>query len=502
MKRPSLRPLAGATAAKGAHPVASGVSSRRALVDVAAQVGGQVVNLALGIVTTVVIVRALGATRYGEWATVLALVELVALVGNFGLETVAVRQAAQDPEHEGSWVGAATSLRLLISLPVLAVFAVVISLVASDHEMLIAGLILSLCYLTASLSTLRIVFRLHVRNHVTTAFSIANSVIWTTSVVLIAATGGGLVPFAVAFVATAILVQGATAYLALRTMHVRWSNGREYWPRLLKVGIAVGIAGTLTFAYARIDQLLVYGLAPHSQEVGVYAAMYKVLENASFLPLAVMTTIFPIMASLYPAHPERLRRIMQMAIDYLAMIALGALALTIAASGPIIALLFGPDYASGSAILPILFASFIPICIGNVAGNMVIATDLQKRYIWFAGVGLLLNVPLNIVLIPQYGIEAAAWITLLTELVVVSLTLVVVLRKIEMSLRLRRITVAAIAAALACLAVWGLKEAGLGAVFLILAMGAIYPALLLAVRALDVSEVRELLRERSAPDAA
>jgi O-antigen/teichoic acid export membrane protein len=488
-------------AAEVARSAATDVSNRRAFADVAAQIGGQVINLGLGVVTTIVIVRALGTTRYGEWATVLALIELVGLVGNFGIETVAVRFAAQEPEREGLWVGAATNLRLLVSLPVMAIFLVVITFIAGNHEMLIAGLILSVLYLTAALSTLRIVFRLHVRNHVTTAFSIANSLIWTTSVIAIAAVNGGLVPFALAFAGTAILIQLATAYVALRTMAVRWRGGRELWPRLFKIGLAVGIAGTLTFAYARIDQLLIYELAPHSAEVGVYAAMCKILENASFVPVAVMTTLFPIMAGLYPANPERLRRILQVAIDYLTMISLGALALTIAASGPIVELLFGADYASGATILPILFASFIPICIGNVAGNMVIATDLQKRYIWFAALGLLLNAPLNLLLIPHYGVEASAWITLLTEVVVVSLTLVAVLRRIEMSLGLRRIAVTGLAAAIAGLAVWGLKEAGLGAVLLILAMGAIYPALLLGVRALNVSEIRELLRSRSAPEA-
>ncbi|MGE0066639.1 MAG: lipopolysaccharide biosynthesis protein, partial [Solirubrobacterales bacterium] len=135
------RPRSGAEDTGHGH-AASRVSSRRAIVDVAAQMGGQVVNLALGIVTTVVIVRALGATRYGEWATVLALIEMVALIGNFGIETVAVRFAAQQPEREGTWIGGATGLRLVISIPVIAAFLGVIALIASDSEMLIAGIIL------------------------------------------------------------------------------------------------------------------------------------------------------------------------------------------------------------------------------------------------------------------------------------------------------------------------------------------------------------------------
>jgi len=456
------------------------------------------VNVALGIVTTVVIVRALGATRYGEWATVLATIELVALIGNLGLETVAVRFAAQDPEREGAWIGAATSLRLLITMPIMAVFGGVIALIASDSEMLVAGIVLSVLYLTAALSTLRIVFRLHVRNHVTVAFSVANSVIWASSVIAIAALDGGLVAFAVAFAGTAILIQGTMALLAVHTISIRWRGARALWPKLIGVGISVGIASTLTFAYGRVDQLLVYELAPNPADVGVYAAMYKILDNAGFVPIALMTTLFPIMAGLYPAQPERLRRIMQTAIDYLTMISLGALALTIAAAGPIVELLFGPDYASGAAILPILIAAFVPICIGNVAGNMVTATDLQRRYIWYAGLGLLVNMPLNLLLIPRYGIKAAAWITLLTELVVVSFALAAVLRRIEMRLALRRIVAAAFAAAAAGLAVWALRQVGAGVVLLIAAMAVLYPLLLLALRALDLDELRGLLRNRRA----
>jgi O-antigen/teichoic acid export membrane protein len=483
-----------------AHTHATRVGSRRVVTDVAAQLGGQVVNVALGIVTTVVIVRALGASRYGEWATILATIELIATVGNFGLETVAVRLAAQEPEREGAWVGATTSLRLLIAIPMLVAFVVALAVLAGDDEMLVGGLILSLLYLTAALSTLRIVFRLHVRNHVTVAFTTANSVLWAGAVIAIAALGGGMVAFAIAFLAITIVVQGALAVLALRTIKVRWRGASKLWPKLLGIGISVGIAGTLTFTYGRIDQILVYELAPNPADVGIYAAMYKILDNAGFVPMAVMVTLFPIMAGLFPADPPRLRRMMQMAIDYLMVVALGGLALTIVAAEPIVELLYGPDYVSGATVLTILVAAFIPICIGNVAGNMVVAMNLQRRYIWFAAFGLLLNVPLNLVLIPEYGIEAAAWVTLLTEVIVVSLSLAMVLRRIELRLSLRRIALALLAATVSALAVWGLRQAGAGAIVLVLAMTALYPALLLGLRAVDLNELRRLLRDRKAAE--
>src|SRR6185295_20220727 len=106
----------------------------------------------------------------------------------------------------------------------------------------------------------------------------------------------------------------------------------------------------------------------------------------------------------------------------------------------------------------------------NVAGNMVVAMDLQRRYIWLAALGLVLNVALNLVLIPEYGIEAAAWVTLGTEMIVVALSTAMVLRRIEMRLSLRRLGLALAAATVAALAVYGLRQAGAGAIVLILAM--------------------------------
>jgi O-antigen/teichoic acid export membrane protein len=475
---------------------ATEVPKSRVIADVAVQIAGQATNVALGIVTTVVIVRALGTDRYGQWATILAAMELVALFGNLGLETVGVRFAAQDPEHEGAWVAAAVGLRLLISIPITIAFLVVLVLIAGDSEMLVAGVILSINNIITVLGVMRIVFRLRVRNHAIVVLSLANGILWAAAVIGIALAGGGLVPFAVAFSLIAVITQGGLAWLATREMKIEWRGSRRLWPKLIGVGISVGIAGTLTFAYGRIDQILLYELAPHSSEVGIYAAMYKILENANFVPAALMTTLFPILAALHPDQPERLRRIMQLAIDYLIIVSVGALALTVVAAGPIVELLFGSAFSSGSTVLTILMAAFVPMCVGYVAGNMIVATDQQRQYIWFAAIGLVLNLAANAILIPIDGMHAAAWVTLATEVAVVGLSLRAVLRRIGMRLDPLKIAQTVVPALIAGAAVWGIRQAGGGAVVLVLAMGVLYPVLLLATGAVDRDDVQNLVRGR------
>ncbi len=481
---------------------ASKVTPRRAVADVAVQIAGQAINVALGVVTTVVIVRSLGTDRYGQWATIMATIELVALFGNLGLETVAVRFAAQDPEHEGAWVAAATGLRLLISIPILIAFLIVLTVIAGDTEMLIAGVILSVLYFTSTIGTLRVVFRLRVRNKAVAAFGLLNGVLWAAAVITIAAAGGGLIAYAIAFVAIAIVTQAGLAWMALRVMRVDWRGSRRLWRRIAGVGISVGIAGTLTFAYGRIDQILLYELAPESAEIGIYAAMYKILETVGFIPAALMTTLFPIMAGLHPTNPERLKRITQLAIDYLLIVSVGGLALTLVASEPIVELLFGPSFASGATVLTVLMASFVPICVGYVTGNMIIATDQQRQYIWYAAAGLVLNLAANAILIPTYGMHAAAWVTLATEILVVGLSLRAVLRRIGMRLDPIKILASVVPAAIAGAAVWGLRQAGGGAIVLVLAMAVLYPPLLLASGAINRDDIQNLIRGRRDPEKA
>jgi hypothetical protein len=77
-----------------------------------------------------------------------------------------------------------------------------------------------------------------------------------------------------------------------------------------------------------------------------------------------------------------------------------------------------------------------------------------------------------------------------------------VLRRIELRLSLRHIGLAVLAATVSALAVWGLRQAGAGAAVLVLAMTVLYPLLLVAFRALDLDELRRLVRSRKGPEAA
>jgi O-antigen/teichoic acid export membrane protein len=144
-------------------------------------------------------------------------------------------------------------------------------------------------------------------------------------------------------------------------------------------------------------------------------------------------------------------------------------------------------------------AAFVVICFGYLTGHLVIAYELQRRFLVIAAAGLVFNLVLNLALVPTYGFMAAAWITLATEVLVTALAAVIVMRRSGLRPgpgRLRRVLLAGVA----CWASGALlREAGAPTIVWAAAAGAVYAGALLALRAVEIDDLRGLLR-RSPPD--
>jgi O-antigen/teichoic acid export membrane protein len=470
------------------------VGARRATLDIGTQVIGRIGNLALGVVVTSVIARMLGGSGFGEWSTIFAITQIAANFGELGLTQVAVSRAASEPPRQGEWLGALLSLRVLLAVPTTILALVGVLLIVSTRSAEIAGVLVAATILVNAPMALSAVFQLRVRNDVTIAIMTLGSVLWTAGALAVALTSKSIVALAAVFLAVAAITTCLTILRARRLVSLRPVSARRLWPALMRVGLGVGAAGILVTLYVKLDQVLVFELAG-SHQAGLYGAAYRVLDQIQFIPISVMTTLFPLIATAYPRDRERVRRLLQSAGEYLTMGSLPVLAFTVVAAAPIVRLLFGAQFAQAAPALPILMGAFVSISFGYLAGNMVVILELQRRFFIYALVGLLLNASLNVALIPRYGFLAAAWITLATEVVVMSLTMHSVLRKLAMTPRVVRLARTLVAATGMGLLTW--LAQGLGAPLLgLLAVAALtYPALLLSLRALSVAEVRAVLRK-------
>jgi O-antigen/teichoic acid export membrane protein len=470
------------------------IGGRRITLDVAVQLGGRGLNVALGIAVTIVVVRALGDERFGQWATLLAATTLTTYFGNLGLQQVAVSRAAAEPERAALWLGALTTLRTVLSLPVMIATALVLVLLSTDTEMRVAALILSAQALLAGPGSMRAIFESSMRNHVVVAAELIQGVVWALAVFLLAALGGGIVAFAVGFVCAnvAAVVFQVTAALRAGSFRFGLRGARELWGPLVRLGLPVGISGLLIVAYARIDQVLVFQLAG-DRAAGLYGSAYRLLERAEMLPAAVMTTLFPLLSAAWPADATRVRRLFGLALHYLTLGAIPVLAYVIVVAEPLVRALFGAEFAAAAGALRVLMLAFVLVAASYACGYTTIVLDLRRRFLRYALAALVFNVAFNVALIPVYGYMAAAWATVLTELLVLTLTLRAIAGVIGMPVLLAPLARTLLAGTAMTALLWALREAGWDLVGLTLAAAVLAPALLLATRATTPAEIRRLV---------
>ena len=80
-------------------------------------------------------------------------------------------------------------------------------------------------------------------------------------------------------------------------------------------------------------------------------------------------------------------------------------------------LVFGDGFGLAGGLFKVLSLMLVFALANGVLGQGVFALGLDRQYVWTASVAAIFNVSGNLLLIPAYGVWAAAWMTVATEVV-------------------------------------------------------------------------------------
>jgi O-antigen/teichoic acid export membrane protein len=144
-------------------------------------------------------------------------------------------------------------------------------------------------------------------------------------------------------------------------------------------------------------------------------------------------------------------------------------------------------------------AAFVFISFGYVTGSVVVILELQRRFLRYSALALIFNGVLNVLLIPRYGFIAAAWVTLLTEVLVMSLMTRRILSTLTMRPSLNRVIRTIVAATAMGLLTWGARILGTPLAGLAVVAGVSYLLCVALLQVLTIGEVKAVLRKEPLP---
>ena len=360
------------------------------------------------------LVRYLGPDQYGVYSYALSFVVLFGALSSLGLDNIAVRDLSKDKPDAGAILATVLALRLAAAVGTIGLLAVTIFSLEDDGLTRVAVLIAAgqLLFHPAH------VFDLWFQSQVQSKY-----VVWTRSVVTVLFSGSQIVFILAGLPLTAfivlILVQAALTALGLFICFRLAGPGPLRWrPRLataramMRDAWPLIIAGVSISVYMRIDQVMIgemIGLA----EVGIYGAAVKVSEIWYFIPTVIAASVFPKIVQLrQDAHPTTYKARMQTLYDGMALLSYGVIGVITVLAAPIIEVLFGPDFGASAAILQVHIWALLFVALGVARAKWLVAENLTLFSMVATVLGAVVNVGLNVLLIPSYAGLGAAWATL------------------------------------------------------------------------------------------
>lgn len=179
--------------------------------------------------------------------------------------------------------------------------------------------------------------------------------------------------------------------------------------KLLKDSWPIAATLCLNVVYFRADSFLIAYFGKESQ-VGIYNLAYQVFQSVLVLPAFIMNAYYPLML-------KSLTGLKWVALGLLGFSSIGT-AVTLLFAPLLIKLLTGGGFAGSSESLQILSLGYPAYFLSSLLMWLLITKGEYKKLLLIYTSGVILNLFLNFLYIPQYSFFAASWITVISEYVI------------------------------------------------------------------------------------
>lgn len=351
-----------------------------------------------------------GPAAAGAFLYAFSIASLASIVIDVGLSPILIREIAKNPSAAPRYLRAVLRLKFwtaLITAGVVALIGFAIIRSPLQGQLLVFSLafvILESLSLTAY-GVLRGLQRLRPEAIGTTVAQVVPLVVG----------GLGLWLFGQPlWLGIALVASGVTnAWFALRAVRriigPAAPDGERTFPWPARTIAPFAISGVLQRLYAYIDVVLV-GLLASTVSVGLYSAAFRIAYALQFLPIAFNTSLYPALSRAAHESTETLRSLTERAWRVLLTLAVPLAAILIVQAGPLLATLF-PAYRDARLALQISLASLPALFVNFLLSSLLNATNRQTRQTLILGAVVVVNVVINLWLIPplaQLGASIAA----------------------------------------------------------------------------------------------
>jgi O-antigen/teichoic acid export membrane protein len=212
---------------------------------------------------------------------------------------------------------------------------------------------------------------------------------------------------------TVILAFGYLYFYQKKTAGIKlWKFDPKIGAYLLKNSWPLAFSAIMVSLYMKIDQLMVDSYLG-AGELGVYSTVVQLSESWYFIPVAIVTSVFPAIMNARRDDPQRYQKRLQNMYDLMVWMSMAIAIVTTFAAPIAYRIIYEREFWGGAPVLSAHIWAGVFVFLGTASGQYLIAEGYTRISLLRTTVGAVINIVLNIVLIPKYGIMGAAIATII-----------------------------------------------------------------------------------------
>ena len=377
--------------------------------------GEKIARIIITFFIGIFLVRFLGPNKFGIYSYALSFITLFSALSILGIEKIVVRDLINHPEKQNSILGTAFFLRIAGTAISLVLIFVLVFLIGDSGITLIMIALMSTLIIFRSVQVIDYYFQAKVISKFSVYAQFGSLVVGSVIKIILILYNAPLIYFGISvgienFVMAGILINN---YRLQKLSLFDWKFDKNISKEILKESWPLIISSIAVTMYMKIDQVMIKHMLGE-REVGFYAAAVQLCESWYFVPTVIAGSLFPAILSAKQTSIKLYESRTQKLIDLLTWMSIGiALPVTLF-SELIIKILFGSEFAVSAPVLTVYIWAGVAAFIGVASSQYLIAEKLTKLTLYRTVPGLILNIILNLILIPSYGIVGSAYATLIS----------------------------------------------------------------------------------------
>jgi O-antigen/teichoic acid export membrane protein len=379
----------------------------------------QIISYILVFFYTIYIARYLGAEGFGILSFAIAIAGIFFILTDLGMSTVTVRDVARDKSLGSKYIGNGLIIKLILSVVSFVLIALTTTILKYPPQTITVVYFIFLSTIIGSISTfIYSVFQAHESMEYQSVGQILNSILMFSGVFIAMALALDVVGFSIVyFISSLITLIYALIIYVWKFSLPPIEIDTVFWTKILKTAIPFGITGIFVTIYFWIDSVML-SIMVGNEAVGWYNASYKFISFFLSFQSLFIISIFPVLSSFYKKSKKSLKFAYEKSVKYMLVISIPIAIFVTLTADKIILLIYGQGYLPSIIALQILIWTVVFMFITNISSNFLGSIDQQVVVSKVTAIGAVVNILLNLLLIPQFSFVGSSFATVITEIVI------------------------------------------------------------------------------------